>query len=57
MTYSACLIFSPVAGQGDPVQELVEIREILEPVIELDIRPTSKQVDTAMILVIYELST
>ena len=44
MTNSACLIFNPVAGKGNPVEELVAIRRILEPEIDLDIRPTSKEV-------------
>ncbi|NDJ23480.1 YegS/Rv2252/BmrU family lipid kinase [Nostoc sp. B(2019)] len=37
---NACLIFNPSAGKGDPVEDLVAIREVLEPQIKLDIRPT-----------------
>jgi diacylglycerol kinase family enzyme len=40
MTSSACLIFNPSAGKGDPVADLVAIREVLESQINLDIRPT-----------------
>ncbi|MBW4686733.1 MAG: YegS/Rv2252/BmrU family lipid kinase [Komarekiella atlantica HA4396-MV6] len=40
MTRNACLIFNPSAGKGDPVEDLVAIREVLEPEIKLDIRPT-----------------
>ena len=32
---SACLIFNPVAGQGDPEQDLLTIQSLLEPEIEL----------------------
>jgi YegS/Rv2252/BmrU family lipid kinase len=39
MTRSACLIFNPSSGQSDPVEDLVAIREVLEPQINLDIRP------------------
>lgn len=42
MTCSACLIFNPSAGKGDPVADLTTIREILEPQLNLDIRPTHK---------------
>ncbi|WP_341526815.1 YegS/Rv2252/BmrU family lipid kinase [Nostoc sp. UHCC 0302] len=45
MNRSACLIFNPVAGQGDPELELAEIRAILEPEIDLDIYLTSEEVD------------
>ncbi|NJM74030.1 MAG: lipid kinase, partial [Scytonema sp. RU_4_4] len=37
MNRSACLIFNPVAGQGDSEQDLAMIRAILEPEIDLDI--------------------
>ncbi len=40
MTSSACLIFNPSAGKGDPVEDLVIIRKVLESQINLDIRPT-----------------
>jgi YegS/Rv2252/BmrU family lipid kinase len=41
---SACLIFNPVAGQGDPEEDLARIRANLEPEIELDIYMTSEEV-------------
>lgn len=45
MTRSACLIFNPVSGQGNPETELSIIREILEPEIQLDIRETTPELD------------
>ncbi|KZL48263.1 lipid kinase [Nodularia spumigena CENA596] len=45
MNRSACLIFNPVAGQGDPEQELEVIRALLEPEIDLDIYQTTPEVD------------
>ncbi|MBD2070780.1 YegS/Rv2252/BmrU family lipid kinase [Leptolyngbya sp. FACHB-671] len=45
MSRSACLIFNPVAGQGNPDQDLAKILEILEPEIDLDIRKTTEDVD------------
>jgi YegS/Rv2252/BmrU family lipid kinase len=44
MKRSACLIFNPVAGQGDPDQDLAVIRSLLEPEIGLDIRVTTAEV-------------
>ncbi|MBD2518941.1 YegS/Rv2252/BmrU family lipid kinase [Nostoc sp. FACHB-973] len=44
MNRSACLIFNPVAGQGDPELELAEIRAILEPEIDLDIHLTTEEI-------------
>ncbi|MEA5581141.1 YegS/Rv2252/BmrU family lipid kinase [Nodularia harveyana UHCC-0300] len=44
MKRSACLIFNPVAGQGDPEEELAIIRSLLEPEIDLDIYQTTKEV-------------
>lgn len=44
MSRSACLIFNPVAGQGNPESELAQIRSILEPEINLDIQLTTKEV-------------
>lgn len=44
MNRSACLIFNPVVGQGDPELELAEIRSILEPEIDLDIYLTTEEV-------------
>ncbi len=37
---NACLIFNPSAGKGNPVEDLVAIREVLEPEINLEICPT-----------------
>ncbi|MCL1465045.1 YegS/Rv2252/BmrU family lipid kinase [Argonema galeatum] len=45
MTRSAVLIFNPVAGQNDPDQDLAQIREILEPDIDLEILLTTPEVD------------
>lgn len=45
MNRSACLIFNPVAGQGNPELELEMIRSLLEPEIDLDIYLTSAEVD------------
>ena len=45
MTRSACLIFNPVAGQGDSEQDLNTIKSILEPEFELDIQFTTEDVD------------
>ncbi|MFM2063570.1 MAG: hypothetical protein RLZZ507_3241 [Cyanobacteriota bacterium] len=45
MSRSACLIFNPVAGQGDPELELDQIRSILEPEIDLDIYLTTEEID------------
>lgn len=44
MNRSACLIFNPVAGQGDSEQDLAMIRAILEPEIDLDIQLTTKEI-------------
>lgn len=44
MTRSACLIFNPVAGQGDSEQDLATIKSILEPVFNLDIQYTTPEV-------------
>ncbi|MCU0567308.1 MAG: YegS/Rv2252/BmrU family lipid kinase [Oculatellaceae cyanobacterium Prado106] len=43
MKRSACLIFNPAAGQGNPDQDLARIRALLEPEIDLDIQLTSKE--------------
>jgi YegS/Rv2252/BmrU family lipid kinase len=45
MNRSACLIFNPVAGQGDPEVDLAQIRAILEPEIDLDIQFTTEEID------------
>ncbi len=42
---SACLIFNPVAGQSDSVQDLATIQRILQPEFNLDIRMTTQEVD------------
>lgn len=44
MVRSACLIFNPVAGQGDPEQELQLIRSFLEPQLQLEICQTTEEV-------------
>ncbi|MBW4643854.1 MAG: YegS/Rv2252/BmrU family lipid kinase [Goleter apudmare HA4340-LM2] len=44
MNRSACLIFNPVAGQGDPEQALTQIRALLESEIDLDIYLTTAEV-------------
>ncbi|MEA5618407.1 YegS/Rv2252/BmrU family lipid kinase [Cronbergia sp. UHCC 0137] len=45
MNRSACLIFNPVAGQGNPELELDQIRGLLEPEIDLDIYLTTVEID------------
>ncbi|WP_016949844.1 YegS/Rv2252/BmrU family lipid kinase [Anabaena sp. PCC 7108] len=45
MNRSACLIFNPVAGQGNSELELEQIRTILEPEIDLDIYFTTAEID------------
>lgn len=45
MSRTACLIFNPVAGQGDSEQDLATIKSILEPEFELDIQFTTKDID------------
>lgn len=49
MTRSACLIFNPVAGQGDSEADLEQIRSLLEPEIELDIQFTTEEVDAGQL--------
>jgi YegS/Rv2252/BmrU family lipid kinase len=44
MTRSACLIFNPVAGQGNSEQDLATIKSILEPEFNLDIQLTTAEV-------------
>jgi YegS/Rv2252/BmrU family lipid kinase len=44
MTRSACLIFNPVAGQGDSEKDLATIKSILEPEFNLDIQFTTKDI-------------
>ena len=43
---SMCLIFNPVAGQGNPEQDLALIKSILEPAIALNHRQLIKLVET-----------
>ena len=45
MNRTACLIFNPVAGQGDSDQDLTAIKACLESEMTLDIQFTSKEVD------------
>ena len=45
MNRSAVLIFNPVAGQSNPDQDLAQIKEILEPHLDLEILFTTKEVD------------
>ncbi|NJK55442.1 MAG: YegS/Rv2252/BmrU family lipid kinase [Pleurocapsa sp. SU_5_0] len=44
MNRSACLIFNPVAGQGDSEQELATIKRILDPAFNLDIQYTTPEI-------------
>jgi YegS/Rv2252/BmrU family lipid kinase len=44
MTRSACLIFNPVAGQGNSEQDLATIKRILEPEFDLDIQFTTEEI-------------
>jgi YegS/Rv2252/BmrU family lipid kinase len=44
MKRSACLIFNPVAGQGDPDQDLATIQAILQPEIDLELQLTTEEV-------------
>jgi YegS/Rv2252/BmrU family lipid kinase len=43
MARSACLIFNPVCGQGDPQEDLAKIRALLEPELELNIQMTTAE--------------
>ena len=45
MSRTACLIFNPVAGQGDSEQDLATIKRHLEPEFVLDIQFTTKEVN------------
>ena len=44
MKRSACLIFNPVAGQGDSDKDLATIKSILESEFDLDIQFTTKEI-------------
>lgn len=46
---SACLIFNPVAGQGNSEQDLLTIQTLLEPEIDLDIYLTTPEVDAGQL--------
>lgn len=41
------LIFNPVAGQGNPNQELMQIQKLLEPQIQLEVCVTEPEADPA----------
>lgn len=43
MKPKACLIFNPVAGQGNAEQDLEEIKSLLSPEIDLDVRITTAE--------------
>jgi YegS/Rv2252/BmrU family lipid kinase len=45
MSRPACLIFNPVAGQGDPDRDLETIKTVLSPEFDLDIQFTSAEID------------
>ena len=45
MSRTACLIFNPVAGQGDSEQDLATIKSYLEPEFDLDIQFTTEDID------------
>ena len=45
MSRTACLIFNPVAGQGDSEQDLATIKKYLEPEFVLDIQFTTEEID------------
>ena len=49
MIRSACLIFNPVAGQGDSETDLETIRSLLEPEIDLDVQLTTEEVDAGQL--------
>ncbi len=43
MTLKACLIFNPVAGQGDPDRDLETIESMLRPTIDLEVVITTAE--------------
>jgi YegS/Rv2252/BmrU family lipid kinase len=49
MKRSACLVFNPVAGQGDAEQDLAKILALLEPEITIDVQVTTKEVDAGQL--------
>lgn len=48
-TRSACLIFNPCSGNGNPEAELKQIVSLLEPEIKLDIRYTKPDLETSQL--------
>ncbi|MCT7963459.1 YegS/Rv2252/BmrU family lipid kinase [Laspinema sp. D1] len=48
-TRSACLIFNPCSGNGNPEAELKQIFSLLEPEITLDIRYTEPDLDPSQL--------
>jgi YegS/Rv2252/BmrU family lipid kinase len=46
---SACLIFNPVAGQGNPDHDLSQIRELLASKIDLDIHLTKPDISAGQL--------
>ncbi|MCT7989200.1 YegS/Rv2252/BmrU family lipid kinase [Laspinema olomoucense] len=48
-TRSACLIFNPCSGNGNPEAELKQIFALLEPEITLDIRYTKADLETSQL--------
>ncbi|MEY2830969.1 MAG: hypothetical protein RLZZ574_227 [Cyanobacteriota bacterium] len=51
MNRPACLIFNPVAGQGNSEQDLATIKSILEPTFDLDIQYTTPEVSAGELAV------
>lgn len=49
MSRSAFLIFNPIAGQGDPDEELAIIKQHLEPEFELEIAQTTPEKGSAQL--------
>lgn len=49
MNRSAVLIFNPVAGQSNAEQDLAQIKELLEPTIDLEIVMTSEEADAGQL--------
>lgn len=49
MDHKTCLIFNPVAGQGNPEEDLEIIKSFLEPVITLDIVITTAETDVGQL--------
>jgi YegS/Rv2252/BmrU family lipid kinase len=49
MTRSACLIFNPVAGQGNAEQDLAKICTLLDTEIILDVQITTPEIDAGQL--------